>query len=124
MAVLTPRHSIVPLPHVPPYPCSFCAESDRAPAYGRGSTALYNYLFAKQKGGDFILRIEDTDQQRFVPGAEEYIIESLKWCGIEPNEGVGFGDGPHAPYRQSERKAIYRQYALKLVESGHALLRV
>ena len=83
-------------------------------------TALYNYLFAKQKGGDFILRIEDTDQQRFVPGAEEYIIESLKWCGIEPNEGVGFGDGPHAPYRQSERKAIYRQYALKLVESGHA----
>lgn len=83
-------------------------------------TALYNYLFAKQKKGDFILRIEDTDQQRFVPGAEEYIIEALKWCGIEPNEGVGFGDGKHKPYRQSERKAIYRQYALQLVESGHA----
>lgn len=83
-------------------------------------TALYNYLFAKKHGGDFILRIEDTDQNRFVPGAEAYIIESLKWCGIEPNEGLGFGEGPHAPYRQSERKAMYRQYALQLVESGHA----
>lgn len=83
-------------------------------------TALYNYLFAKKHGGDFILRIEDTDQTRFVPGAEEYIIESLKWCGIEPNEGVGFGNGPHAPYRQSERKAIYRQYAEQLVASGNA----
>lgn len=83
-------------------------------------TALYNYLFAKKHGGDFILRIEDTDQTRFVPGAEAYIIESLKWCGIEPNEGVGFGNGPHAPYRQSERKAIYRQYAEQLVASGNA----
>ncbi len=83
-------------------------------------TALYNYLFARQHQGDFILRIEDTDQQRFVPGAEEYIIEALRWCGICPNEGVGFGDGPHAPYRQSERKAIYRQYAEQLVQSGHA----
>lgn len=83
-------------------------------------TALYNYLFAKKYGGDFILRIEDTDQARFVPGAEDYIIESLKWCGIEPNEGVGFGDGPYAPYRQSERKAMYRQYADQLVKSGHA----
>ena len=83
-------------------------------------TALYNYLFARHHGGDFILRIEDTDQQRFVPGAEEYIIESLKWCGIPPGEGVGFGDGPHAPYRQSERKALYRQYAEQLVTSGHA----
>lgn len=84
--------------------------------------ALFNYLFAKKHGGDFILRIEDTDQTRFVAGAEEYIINSLKWCGIEPNEGVGFGDGPHAPYRQSERKAlgIYKKYADKLVESGHA----
>jgi glutamyl-tRNA synthetase len=83
-------------------------------------TALYNYLFAKKHNGDFILRIEDTDQTRFVPGAEEYIIESLKWCNIEPNEGVGFGDGPYAPYRQSERKSIYRQYAEQLVRSGHA----
>src|SRR6185295_17923431 len=83
-------------------------------------TALYSYLFAKKHGGDFILRIEDTDQNRFVPGAEEYIIESLKWSGIIPNEGVGFGDGKHAPYRQSERKALYRKYAEQLVESGHA----
>jgi glutamyl-tRNA synthetase len=83
-------------------------------------TALYNYLFAKKNGGDFLLRIEDTDQGRFVPGAEEYIIEALKWCGIEPNEGVGFGDGPHAPYRQSERKPLYRQYAEQMVKSGHA----
>lgn len=83
-------------------------------------TALYNYLFAKKNGGDFLLRIEDTDQGRFVPGAEEYIIEALKWCGITPNEGVGFGDGPHAPYRQSERKPLYRQYAEQMVKSGHA----
>lgn len=83
-------------------------------------TALYNYLFAKKHNGDFILRIEDTDQERFVPGAEQYIIESLKWCGICPNEGVGFGDGPYAPYRQSERKPMYRQYAEQLVKSGHA----
>lgn len=83
-------------------------------------TALYNFLFAKQHKGDFILRIEDTDQQRYVPGAEEYIINALKWCGVEPNEGVGFGDGPYAPYRQSERKGIYRQYADQLIQSGHA----
>lgn len=83
-------------------------------------TALYNYLFAKKNGGDFILRIEDTDQNRFVPGAEQYIIESLKWIGIHPNEGVGFGDGPFAPYRQSDRKDTYRQYAEQLIQSGHA----
>lgn len=83
-------------------------------------TALYNYLFAKKHGGDFVLRIEDTDQTRFVPGAEQYIIESLKWLGITPDEGVGFGDGPHAPYRQSERKPIYKQYAMQLIEAGHA----
>jgi glutamyl-tRNA synthetase len=85
-------------------------------------TALFNYLFAKHHGGDFILRIEDTDQTRFVEGAEEYIINALKWCGISPNEGVGFGDGPHKPYRQSERKelGIYKKYADKLIESGHA----
>ncbi len=85
-------------------------------------TALYSYLFAKKHGGDFLLRIEDTDQNRFVPGAEDYIIESLQWCGIAPNEGVGFGNGPHAPYRQSERKAMYKQYADQLVQSGHAYL--
>jgi glutamyl-tRNA synthetase len=85
-------------------------------------TALFNYLFAKKHGGDFILRIEDTDQTRFVEGAEDYIVAALKWCGIEPNEGVGFGDGPHAPYRQSERKelGIYQKYADKLIASGHA----
>ncbi|MBP9070638.1 MAG: glutamate--tRNA ligase, partial [Bacteroidia bacterium] len=85
-------------------------------------TALFNYLFAKRHGGDFILRIEDTDQTRFVEGAEQYIIDALTWCGIPPNEGVGFGDGPHKPYRQSERKetGIYKKYADKLIESGHA----
>ncbi len=82
-------------------------------------TALYNYLFAKKHGGDFLLRIEDTDQNRYVPGAEEYIMESLKWCGIEWDEGVG-KEGPHAPYRQSERKLLYRQYALQLIENGQA----
>lgn len=83
-------------------------------------TALYNYLFAKQTGGDFILRIEDTDQTRFVPGAEEYIVEALKWVGIAPNEGQGFGDGPYGPYRQSERQNMYRQYADQLIDSGYA----
>lgn len=83
-------------------------------------TALYNYLFAKKSGGDFILRIEDTDQGRYVPGAEQYIIDSLKWVGIQPNEGVGFGDGAFAPYRQSDRKDTYRQFAEQLVKSGHA----
>lgn len=82
-------------------------------------TALYNYLFARQHHGDFILRIEDTDSQRFVPGAEKYIIESLKWCGIQTDEGVEQG-GPHAPYRQSERKEIYLTYAQQLVQSGNA----
>ncbi|MDP4209485.1 MAG: glutamate--tRNA ligase [Bacteroidota bacterium] len=83
-------------------------------------TALYNYLFAKKHGGDFLLRIEDTDSGRFVPGAEKYIIESLRWCGIVPNEGVGFGDGAHAPYRQSERKELYLDYALQLIDDGFA----
>jgi glutamyl-tRNA synthetase len=84
-------------------------------------TVLYNYLFARRHGGDFILRIEDTDQGRYVPGAEEYIIESLKWCGLEPDEGPHKG-GPHGPYRQSERKAqgIYDKYARQLVKQGHA----
>lgn len=82
-------------------------------------TALYNYLFAKKNGGDFLLRIEDTDQTRFVPGAEQYIIEALEWCGMKFDEGVHVG-GPHAPYRQSERKAMYKQYAMQLIEAGHA----
>ena len=82
-------------------------------------TALYNYLFAKQLGGTFILRLEDTDQTRFVPGAEDYIVESLEWCGISPDEGVSVG-GPHEPYRQSERKPMYRQYAEQLIEKNLA----
>ncbi len=82
-------------------------------------TALYNYLFARRHGGDFILRIEDTDSARFVPGAEEYINEALAWCGISVDEGVREG-GPHGPYRQSERREIYLQYALQLVADGWA----
>ena len=108
-------------------------------------TALYNYLYAKQHGGDFIIRIEDTDSHRFVPGAEKYIIEALNWCGIIPDEGIDAdgnvvetpsekhpidADGnvvetpsekhPHAPYRQSQRRGIYRKYAEELVEKGYA----
>lgn len=82
-------------------------------------TALYNYLFAKKHGGDFILRIEDTDQNRYIEGAENYIIEALNWAGIKPDEGVGFS-GEFEPYRQSERKSIYRKYAEKLVSTGSA----
>lgn len=82
-------------------------------------TALYNYLFARKHGGTLILRIEDTDQTRFVPGAEAYIIESLSWCGINFDESVTAG-GPHAPYRQSERKQLYQQYSNQLIASGHA----
>ena len=82
-------------------------------------TALYNYLFARKNNGDFILRIEDTDQTRFIPGAEEYIIESLTWLGIVFNEGVHNG-GPYGPYRQSDRKNIYKQYALQLLNNGWA----
>lgn len=82
-------------------------------------TVLYNYLFAKQHNGTFILRIEDTDQSRFVPGAEAYIFECLKWAGLEPDESVVHG-GNTGPYRQSERKEQYRQYAEKLVAEGHA----
>lgn len=86
---------------------------------GSGRTALYNYVFARQTGGQFILRIEDTDQKRFVQGAEEELIASLRWLGIDWDEGPDVG-GPHGPYRQSERKAIYQEYAKILVESGHA----
>jgi len=82
-------------------------------------TALFNYFFAKQTGGDMILRIEDTDQTRFVPGAEDYIIKSLEWVGIKFDEGTHVG-GPCAPYRQSDRKTMYREYADKLLNSGNA----
>lgn len=84
-------------------------------------TALYNYLFARQHGGDFIFRIEDTDSNRFVPGAEEYIIESFRWLGIKFDEGVSFG-GEHGPYRQSERRAIYRKYVDQLLDAGKAYI--
>ena len=84
-------------------------------------TALYNYLFARQHGGEFIFRIEDTDSGRFVPGAEEYIIESFKWLGIKFDEGVSFG-GNHGPYRQSERRDIYKKYVQQLLESGKAYI--
>ena len=82
-------------------------------------TALYNYLFARQNGGDMILRIEDTDQTRFVPGAEDYIIEALDWLGIKFDEGVHIG-GNYGPYRQSDRKPLYRQYADQLLRDGWA----
>ena len=82
-------------------------------------TALYNYLFAKNQGGKIILRVEDTDQARFIEGAEEYIIDSLKWCGIEFNEGV-VGGGEFGPYKQSERKHLYLPYAEQLVKAGFA----
>lgn len=82
-------------------------------------TALYNYLFAKKHNGTMILRIEDTDQSRYVPGAEEYIVEALNWVGIKIHEGPVTG-GPHAPYRQSERKAMYAQYAQRLIDEGKA----
>ena len=84
-------------------------------------TALYNYLFAKQNGGDFIFRIEDTDSTRFVPGAEEYIIESFKWLGIKFDEGVGIS-GKYGPYRQSERKDIYKKYVDQLLDEGKAYI--
>ncbi|HPW96921.1 MAG TPA: glutamate--tRNA ligase, partial [Paludibacteraceae bacterium] len=84
-------------------------------------TALYNYLFAKQHGGEFIFRIEDTDSQRFVPGAEEYILETFQWLGIPFDEGVSFG-GNYGPYRQSERKDIYKNYVKQLLDNGKAYI--
>ncbi len=82
-------------------------------------TALYNYLFARKMGGKMLLRIEDTDQNRLVPGAEAYIIEALQWAGIQIDEGQGVG-GPHAPYKQSERSELYQQYAQQLIDAGLA----
>ena len=84
-------------------------------------TALYNYLFARQHGGDLVFRIEDTDSHRFVPGAEDYIIESFRWLGIKFDEGVSFG-GNHGPYRQSERRGIYKKYVDQLLEAGKAYI--
>jgi glutamyl-tRNA synthetase len=86
---------------------------------GNGRTALYDYLLARQTGGQFIVRIEDTDQKRFVPGAEQELLDSLRWLGLDWDEGPGVG-GPHAPYHQSQRGEIYQHYARQLVESGHA----
>jgi glutamyl-tRNA synthetase len=82
-------------------------------------TALYNFLFARKYNGSFILRIEDTDRNRYVPGSEQYILDSLSWCGIRFDEGIREG-GPYAPYRQSDRMSIYREFAYRLVEKGHA----
>ena len=84
-------------------------------------TCLYNYLFAKQNNGELVFRIEDTDSTRFVPGAEEYILESFKWLGIKFDEGVSFG-GEYGPYRQSERRDIYKKYVQQLLDSGHAYI--
>ena len=84
-------------------------------------TALYNYLFARQHGGELVFRIEDTDSHRFVPGAEEYILESFKWLGIQFDEGVSFG-GEHGPYRQSERRDIYTQYVQQLLDNDKAYI--
>ena len=88
---------------------------------GGGRTALYNYLFARQHGGDLVFRIEDTDSNRFVPGAEDYILESFRWLGIQFDEGVSFG-GEHGPYRQSERRDIYKKYVKLLLDAGKAYI--
>ncbi|MBS1573480.1 MAG: glutamate--tRNA ligase [Bacteroidetes bacterium] len=88
---------------------------------GGARTALYDYLFAKNTGGDFVLRIEDTDTTRFVPGAEEYIMEALEWCGIVPDESPKHG-GPYGPYRQSERRAIYDQYTEEILKTDFAYI--
>ena len=84
-------------------------------------TALYNYLFARQHGGDMVFRIEDTDSNRFVPGAEDYIIEAFRWLGVEFDEGVSFG-GDKGPYRQSERRDIYKKYVKQLLDAGKAYI--
>ncbi|MFA4864898.1 MAG: glutamate--tRNA ligase family protein, partial [Bacteroidales bacterium] len=99
------------MPNIPTQVRVRFAPSPTGPLHiGGVRTALYNYLFARHSGGKMILRIEDTDQNRYVPGAEDYIIDSLNWAGILFDEGVHVG-GPFAPYRQSDRKDIYRKYA-------------
>lgn len=102
-----------------PFRVRFAPSPTGALHIGGIRTALYNYILAKKNKGTFILRIEDTDQTRYVPGAEAYIMESLNWCGLIPDEGIEQG-GPYGPYRQSERKDIYQQYVRQLIDSGHA----
>lgn len=113
--------SILSLPNMNKVRVRFAPSPTGGLHLGGVRTVLYNYLFAKNKGGEFIVRIEDTDQTRFVPGAEQYIFDCLKWCGIEPDESPLHG-GSYGPYRQSERKekGIYKQYAETLVKEGHA----
>jgi glutamyl-tRNA synthetase len=119
VALHTARHSVY-LPPMPKKPRVRFAPSPTGGLHlGGVRTVLYNYLFAHQNGGQFILRIEDTDQARYVAGAEEYIYNCLEWCGLVPDESPVNG-GPYGPYRQSERKDIYRKYALQLVEKEHA----
>lgn len=119
MAFHTARHSVY-LPPMPKKPRVRFAPSPTGGLHlGGVRTVLYNYLFAHQNGGQFILRIEDTDQARYVAGAEEYIYNCLEWCGLTPDESPVKG-GPYGPYRQSERKNIYRQYAEELVLKGYA----
>ena len=91
------------------------------PHVGTAYIALFNLAFARQHGGEFILRIEDTDQTRSTAESEQAILDSLRWLGLEWDEGPDIG-GPHGPYRQSERKHIYKDYAMHLVEAGHAFL--
>jgi glutamyl-tRNA synthetase len=86
---------------------------------GGARTALYDFIFARQTGGQFLLRIEDSDQRRLVPGAEQEMMDNLRWLGIEWDEGPDVG-GPYGPYRQSERKEIYQDYARQLIEMGKA----
>jgi glutamyl-tRNA synthetase len=107
------------LPETPPVRVRFAPSPTGALHIGGVRTALYNVLLARKTGGTFIIRIEDTDQTRFVPGAEEYIYEALDWCGLSPDEGVREG-GPYGPYRQSERKDIYAAHAQQLIDNGQA----
>jgi glutamyl-tRNA synthetase len=86
---------------------------------GSGRTALFDYLLARKTGGQFIIRVEDTDRKRYVEGAEQELLDSLRWLGLDWDEGPDVG-GPYSPYRQSERKEIYHEYARKLIEAGHA----
>ena len=119
MVTDTARHSVY-LPPMPKKPRVRFAPSPTGGLHlGGVRTVLYNYLFAHQNGGQFILRIEDTDQARYVAGAEEYIYNCLEWCGLIPDESPVKG-GPYGPYRQSERKEIYKTYAEQLVKNGHA----
>src|SRR5205823_1420470 len=121
------EHRTLNIDRRPPYLCSvmkkvrvrFAPSPTGGLHIGGVRTVLYNYLFAKKHEGEFILRIEDTDQNRYVKGAEEYIFDCLQWCGLEPDESPLRG-GNYGPYRQSERKEIYRQYAEQLVKGGFA----